>query len=229
MQRPTRRQTTAALSVPAGGAVATVVVYRDSLDPVLVDLASSLLSMACATTVLLSVMRRWLTQHEARTTEAVNRLLHQQQIQEEELLARERAVQQAERHVERTAHLTSFRVRSAWKRVDILYGDNAALRSRCEQLESDFDELTTEYNELVGETLRSRAAVFTQRTTGTSVLIRGGDDEEHSRADAPLPGLATRSATRGDAVLLPGPARRRDTPSLGLVRQLGEGGKARQV
>ncbi|MFJ4469488.1 hypothetical protein ACIP2X_18620 [Streptomyces sp. NPDC089424] len=217
MQRPTPRQTTvAAASALTGGAVVTTTAYRDELDSAVIDVTCGLLPVACATTVVLTVVRRWLNQHEASTTNAVTRLLTQQETKQDELLARERALAHKERMQRRLVYTTDLRVRSAWHRSDDLMRENRELRSRLGQLEIDLQEVSREHNELVGEVLRQRGSVFTQRTTGSATIIRGADDER-SRPTSTIP-RATACPGRDDEEVIP-VARRRGRPESSLPVQ----------
>ncbi|MET7722966.1 hypothetical protein [Streptomyces mirabilis] len=188
MQRPTPRPpVTAAASLLAGGtAVTTAVTYPEESDTV-ADVASGLLPVACATAVILSVVRRWLNQHEARTTASVNQLLAQHQLKQDELTERERAVITQERRLVRMTAFSDLRARSVYDRLDMVMDDNQALRKRCEDLETDLAEVSEEYNEIVGDVLRQRGSVFTRRTTGTATLIMGGGNEQALPHPVPIP------------------------------------------
>ncbi|MFD5571953.1 hypothetical protein [Streptomyces cadmiisoli] len=205
----------AAASVMASGAVVTTATYRDEMDPAVVDAASGLLPVACAATLVLGVVRRWLNQHEASTTRAVTRLLTQHETKQEELLARERALASKEKTHGRLAFTTDLRVRSAWDRADYLMRENLELRGRVDQLETDLHEVSREHNELVGEVLRQRGSVFTQRTTGSATIIRGADDE-NSRPTSTIPGPAARPGRDDEDVVPVTRWRARPGPSLAI-------------
>lgn len=219
MQRPTPRPPVmAAASVLAGGAaVSTAVTWREESDTV-VDVAGALLPVACATAVVLSTVRRWLNQHEARTTASMNKLLTQHQLKQDELIERERAVITKERRLERMTAFSDLRARSVYARLDMVTDDNQALRNRCADLETDLAEVSDEYNELVGEVLRQRGSVFTRRTTGTATLIMGGGDEQ-ARSHPVLPIPLSRPAADGEDHARPTAARPRCAGRLGLVQQ----------
>ncbi|MCX4609508.1 hypothetical protein [Streptomyces mirabilis] len=180
-------------------------------------MAGGLLPVACATAVVLSVVRRWLTQHEERTTASVNQLLVQHRLKQDELIERERAVITQERRVQRMTAFSDLRARSVYTRLDMVTDDNQALRKRCEDLETDLAEVSEEYNELVGEVLRQRGSVFTRRTTGTATLIMGGGDEQARPRPVPIP--LSRPAADGEDHARPTAARTRCGGRLGLALQ----------
>jgi hypothetical protein len=177
-------------------------------------MSCGLVPVACATTLILTVLRRRLNQHETRTTRAVSRLLEQHEVREEELAAREHQLIKAERLFARKSEMESLRIRSAWKRADLLADENSRLRERCRDLERDLEEVSTEFNELVGETLRQRNTVFTHRTTGTATIVQGGDDE-HSRPLAEPTGPTARPGRPGAEVT----SRSRERAVIDLIGQ----------
>ncbi|MBK3625450.1 hypothetical protein JHN59_11450 [Streptomyces sp. MBT49] len=170
------------------------------------------LPFACATTILLSVMRRWLTQHEQRRTHDVSQLVAHHQQQQDDLAARERAVRTRERLLDRQQAVNSLRLRSAWKRADLISSEARQLRHRCEELETELREVTADYNELVSETLKARSEAFTRKASGTAALIVGGDDEHSRPSSLPhsRPGRSPEEETRA-------PARWHKGSALGLV------------
>ncbi|MEU8932488.1 hypothetical protein AB0D30_21675 [Streptomyces sp. NPDC048409] len=99
------------------------------------------------------------------------------------------------------------------------------LQRQYDEVRSDPDELSREFNETVSETLFQRGEVFTRRATGMAALLVGSGDG-HTRLSEP-PASSPGCAGRGDAEGAVGPLRRsRAAP--GLVAQR-DGGSAREL
>ncbi|MEZ7004969.1 hypothetical protein [Streptomyces sp. AD55] len=173
------------------------------------DVTYGLLPLACTTAVALFVLRHWLAQHQARTTQAVQTLVTAHKIKQDELTDRERAVIKAERLLTRTKEVADLRARGIVDRLDMVNNENAHLRLKCESLENELGELTNEYNEAVAEVLQQRSYAFTRRLPKAATVI----SSEHTRPlEQPVPIGAHRP--RKDA--LPAPM---GAPNAGPVQQ----------
>ncbi|MET9321900.1 hypothetical protein ABZX75_17160 [Streptomyces sp. NPDC003038] len=139
----------------------------EDVGAVLLFSAGCLIPMIAVARVALGTVKRWIIRHEYRVKGQLTDLTATRQRLSEEHDRRLREVEAREARLNRSVEIyNSQLVRLAQRLDEALAGQQYERRVRAD-LQEEFDQLATEYNALVVEVLRERAAKF-GRGTGRS-------------------------------------------------------------
>lgn len=193
-QRPFRpgRVATAGIGAIAGGVAVAAV--RPEGEHISVD-TTGIVPIAIATTVALGAMRRWLTQHEARTTATVRTLAEQHRLRSEELDSREQAVTSRERVAARDESLHALRISGLAQRLDDAHTRLGVKTQELEELRANYTEVMEDHNALVAQVLQQGAKTFTIGAGDAQRPVRNGiprRSDEHQRGTSPVTFLQPR-------------------------------------
>jgi hypothetical protein len=151
------------------------------------------------TALALFTIRRWLSSYDARTRAALTSVAHQQHAIEQQQAAHEHALKERAAAVTRESATAEDQLRSMSTRLDTIAEGRAADLKELEDVRRAYEEMLSEYNTLVRETLQSTAAQFARkecrpgagaRLLAAAELVPEQRVEALHQTDAPVPPAA---------------------------------------
>ncbi|MEU6628342.1 hypothetical protein ABZ905_08620 [Streptomyces parvus] len=164
------KTTIASLSGVAVGiafALSTDAIPTDGARAVMIQAFTRLFPLICVTIIVLAAMRRWTISHDHKSRKLFQELAEERSKFHQECKLRTAKLDAREQRINRTAESDGRQLRSSAARLTEALRSLAEERARTESLKAEYDDLAADYNLVVVEVMRDRAARFRRPSVET--------------------------------------------------------------
>ncbi|MFD5788669.1 hypothetical protein ACFWH1_18850 [Streptomyces sp. NPDC127037] len=164
---PAATITIASLSGLAAGIACTIAAVHGidtgTFEGIVLLTAVRLFPAICITLVSMTAFRAWIARHETRTRAEYTNLAEQRAKFSEECQRRTAELDAREQRIMRMAESASVQFMCLTDRLNEALHSLMLSRRELAELQAEYDELATDHNQVIRETLQERANTFSRR------------------------------------------------------------------
>ncbi|WP_411092218.1 hypothetical protein [Streptomyces sp. 049-1] len=128
-----------------------------------VDLAARVGAMVCVTVIAMSVLKKWFSSHDERTRKEAQQVAIERSAFIEASATRAQELNQREERLNEKAEQVSSYVMGIARRLDEALTRNTSLEHTLADTKKAYDDLASDHNKLIRETMQERADRFQRR------------------------------------------------------------------